>query len=257
MAVKIGEHLTAINLNVANRTKEDIHFIVIHYVGATGGALDNCRYFARERVGASAHLFVGHEGEVYRCVADKDIAWHCGGQSYYNDARNANSIGIELCCRKSGERWYFETETLRAAVELIREYMATYDVPLSRVVRHYDVTRKLCPEPFCGSTGNDEAWKVFKSRLETAPPAPSVVPSAPPVVPPVSPPPSSAAYTVRVTANTLNIRTGPGTQYAGSGSIADKGVYTIVEEANGPGAKRWGKLGSGAGWISLDYTTRT
>lgn len=63
-------------------------------------------------------------------------------------------------------------------------------------------------------------------------------------------------YLVKVTADVLNIRKGAGTDTAVVGSIADKGVYTIVEEANGKGADRWGKLKSGAGWISLDYTKK-
>lgn len=63
--------------------------------------------------------------------------------------------------------------------------------------------------------------------------------------------PTFKSYTVRVTATELNIRKGPGTNYGTNGSIKDKGVYTIVEESNG-----WGKLKSGAGWISLSYTTK-
>lgn len=66
----------------------------------------------------------------------------------------------------------------------------------------------------------------------------------------------SFPYTVRVTAATLNIRKGPGTNYAITSSIRDKGVYTITEEANGAGATKWGKLKSGAGWISLDFCTK-
>lgn len=61
------------------------------------------------------------------------------------------------------------------------------------------------------------------------------------------------AYTVKVTADALNIRKGAGTNYGISGTIRDKGVYTIVAESNGAGATKWGKLKSGAGWISLDY----
>lgn len=64
------------------------------------------------------------------------------------------------------------------------------------------------------------------------------------------------SYTVKVTASVLNIRKGPGTNYAANGSIMNKGIYTIVEESNGTGAKKWGKLKSGAGWISLDYTEK-
>lgn len=68
--------------------------------------------------------------------------------------------------------------------------------------------------------------------------------------------PAFSSYKVKVTAGVLNIRKGPGTDYGTNGAIRDKGVYTIVEEASGQGATKWGKLKSGAGWISLDYTTR-
>lgn len=54
----------------------------------------------------------------------------------------------------------------------------------------------------------------------------------------------------------MNIRKGPGTNYGTNGVIRDKGVYTIVDEATGTGATKWGKLKSGAGWISLDYAKK-
>ncbi|NLZ53033.1 MAG: SH3 domain-containing protein [Thermoanaerobacteraceae bacterium] len=47
------------------------------------------------------------------------------------------------------------------------------------------------------------------------------------------------------------MRSGPGTQYPITGTIRDKGVYTIVDTQGD-----WGKLKSGAGWISLNYTLR-
>lgn len=63
-------------------------------------------------------------------------------------------------------------------------------------------------------------------------------------------------YLVKVTTSVLNIRKGAGTNYGTNGAIRDMGVYTIVAEANGQGATKWGKLKSGAGWISLDYTKK-
>lgn len=71
----------------------------------------------------------------------------------------------------------------------------------------------------------------------------------------VSKPSGFTPYTVKVTVTELRIRSGPGTDNASKGYIKP-GVYTIVGEADGPRAKRWGKLKSGAGWISLDYATR-
>ena len=62
-------------------------------------------------------------------------------------------------------------------------------------------------------------------------------------------------YLVRVSISDLNIRKGPGTNYAKLKYIP-KGTYTIVEESDGKGATKWGKLKSGAGWISLDFVKR-
>lgn len=66
-----------------------------------------------------------------------------------------------------------------------------------------------------------------------------------------SKPASGVPYMVRVTADALNYRKGPGTNYAVNGTIRDKGSYTIVEVQG-----NWGRLKSGAGWICLDYTKK-
>ncbi|MDO4553898.1 MAG: N-acetylmuramoyl-L-alanine amidase, partial [Lachnospiraceae bacterium] len=65
-----------------------------------------------------------------------------------------------------------------------------------------------------------------------------------------------SAYMVRVTISDLNIRKGPGTNYAKTGKYTGKGTFTIVAESDGQGATKWGKLKSGAGWISLDYASK-
>lgn len=64
-------------------------------------------------------------------------------------------------------------------------------------------------------------------------------------------------FFVRVDIARLNIRTGPGTDYSLTGKYTGKGAFTIVEVSNGTGSDSgWGKLKSGAGWISLDYATK-
>lgn len=68
---------------------------------------------------------------------------------------------------------------------------------------------------------------------------------------------STSSFKVQISISDLNIRKGPGTNYAATGKFTGKGVFTIVETKHGTGsAKGWGKLKSGAGWISLDYATR-
>ena len=64
------------------------------------------------------------------------------------------------------------------------------------------------------------------------------------------------SYRVRVSIKNLNIRKGPGTNYDKVGKYTGIGVFTIVAEADGEGATKWGKLKSGAGWISLDYAKK-
>lgn len=63
-------------------------------------------------------------------------------------------------------------------------------------------------------------------------------------------------YRVQVSISNLNIRKGPGTNYGKTGRFTGKGVFTIVEESKGSGATLWGKLRSGAGWISLDFAKK-
>ena len=63
-------------------------------------------------------------------------------------------------------------------------------------------------------------------------------------------------YRVRIRITNLNIRKGPGTNYGQTGQFTGAGVFTIIAESDGAGASKWGKLKSGAGWISLDYATK-
>lgn len=145
-----------------------VSYLVMHYVGALGGAQANARYYGSAVVGASAHYFVGHGpgAAVYASVAEADTAWHCGradGKYRHPRCRNANSIGIELCChQRPNGTWYIDPETVEAAVELARDIVARYGIPEANVLRHYDVTGKLCPRPWVEDTA---AWEDFKARL--------------------------------------------------------------------------------------------
>lgn len=173
--MQINKLLTPYNFTDANNAGR-VRYIVIHYVGALGGAKANCQYYARQYIGASAHYFVGFEGEIWQSVADEDVAWHCGASSYkHGECRNSNSIGIELCVRKRNTNrlgaedkdWYFEDATVESAAELTRYLMDKYGVPASHVIRHYDVTGKICPNPYVyNETGH--TWDEFKKKISGA-----------------------------------------------------------------------------------------
>lgn len=203
-------------------------YIVIHYTASTGSAEANCRYFQSNYRGASAHYFVGHEGEIFMCVEDKNIAWHCGATKYKHPyCRNTNSIGVEMCCKKNSDgSWYFTEQTVKATKELVKELMKKYNIPIDNVLRHYDVTGKICPQPY---VKDENAWSAFKQSLTS----------------------STIGYKVKVTADSLNVRQGPGVAYKVATVIKKNEAYTIIGEKNG-----WGLLKSKAGWINLKYTKR-
>ncbi|MBS4868361.1 MAG: N-acetylmuramoyl-L-alanine amidase [Eubacterium sp.] len=135
----------------------------MHFTANNGDtALGNTNYFKSYR-GASAHYFVD-ENSVYQSVEDKNIAWHCGAKKYkHSTCRNSNSIGVELCSRKdSNGNYYFKDKTVDNAVETVKMLMVKYNVPIANVIRRYEVTGKVCPEPF---VRNNKEWNDFKNRI--------------------------------------------------------------------------------------------
>ena len=168
---KINRMISKYNYTPGNSSR--IKYIVIHYVGALGGAKENCIYYGGRDRGSSAHYFVGFDGEIWQCVEDQNIAWHCGASSYkHPECRNANSIGIEMCVRKKGTQtlgatdrdWYFENKTVQSTIELVRYLMEKYHIPADHVIRHYDVTGKICPNPYVYNEGKS-TWDTFKKAI--------------------------------------------------------------------------------------------
>lgn len=291
--------------NSGARTPGNIKFIVIHYVGATGDAEANINYYNQPTVtNASADFYIGHNGDVwqYNTQLESRYCWHCGTKYTYkhSECRNPNSIGIEMCVKNgngnynaNSKGWYFTQATIDSAIELTKYLMDKYNIPASNVIRHYDVTGKLCPGVigWNPASGDESKWNEFKKRLgsttsSTSTPGADVIyrvrkswgDSASQLGAYSSLEnakkvadqnkgyfvfndkgevvyPSSPGYMVKVTVDELNIRAGAGVEYKINGVIKDKGTYTIVEEKMN-GTTKWGKLKSGAGWISLYYTKK-
>lgn len=143
-----------------------IKFLVLHYTANNGDtAFSNCKYFSGANRNASSHYFVDEKG-IYRSVRDMNVAWHCGSMNGYKHkyCRNTNSIGIEMCSRiDSNGKFYIKEETIANAIELTKFLMEKYDIPVDNVIRHYDVTGKMCPKPF---VEEEKLWLDFKDRLE-------------------------------------------------------------------------------------------
>lgn len=153
----------------STRSTGDIKYIVIHYTGNDGDtAANNCRYFQGANRHASAHYFVDGGKYVYKSVPVKSVAWSVGGfysksngaGTYYQKCTNANSLSIEMCnCVESIPQKVFDQ-----TVELTRFLMGKYNVPPSRVVRHWDVNGKDCPARWTGR--NNDGWEDFKDAIK-------------------------------------------------------------------------------------------
>ena len=145
---------------------QKVLYIVIHYTAGKGDtAENNGQYFANNAgLGASAHWFVDETTAVLS-VPENFVAWHCGGAMYnHPECRNGNSIGVELCSERAADgTYYFTDATVTNAQALVRELMKKYDVPVDHVIRHYDVTGKVCPAPFVGA--GKAAWETFLGGL--------------------------------------------------------------------------------------------
>lgn len=128
--------------------------IVVHFTATLASARNNATYFARnEGQGASAHYFVDDiSPEIYQSVAEGDTAWHAG-----NWAMNCRSIGIEVV--SAGED--FSTTEVEKLTWLVRKLMTKYGIGASGVIRHYDVTGKLCPAPYVASS----KWAALRAAI--------------------------------------------------------------------------------------------
>ncbi len=160
------------------RKAEQIKYLCYHYTGNEGDkAVNNAKYYQNTVVQASAHYFVDDE-EIYQSVEDLQTAWSVGGKKWadcpqtgggtlYGVVTNGSSISIEMCgTARNGQRMASEA-TLRRSAELGRELMEKYNIPIERVVRHFDVTGKHCPA-YMMDAG---AWAAFKERLTAVWPA--------------------------------------------------------------------------------------
>lgn len=161
------------------RSVDSIKYIVIHYTGNDGDSDENNgKYFHNNTVKASAHYFVDSDS-VTQSVPDNYVAWSVGGSrygncsktgggKYYGKCTNANSISIELCDDVKNGKIYPSKATIENAISLTKKLMKKYSIPKSRVIRHFDVNGKSCPEYWCGSTSRNKKWKTeFWNKLES------------------------------------------------------------------------------------------
>lgn len=166
--VAVPEYVTE-NLLPVNRWSrpgtplEEINGVVIHYVGNPGTTAEaNRNYFAslssgQENTFASSHFIVGLEGEVLQCIPLTEIA-------YASKDRNGDTIAIEVC--HPDDTGEFSKETYEQVIELTAWLCHTFKLNAETdVIRHYDVTGKICPRYY---VEHQSAWEQFLTDTETA-----------------------------------------------------------------------------------------
>ncbi len=229
-----------------NRT-HSIDTITIHCVVGQCSVETLGNIFAPTSREASSNYGIGYDGRIGMYVEEKDRSW-CSS-NYTNDQR---AITIE-CASDAYEPYAINSKVYASLINLcadickrngIKKLLWKADKSLVGQVDKQNMTvhrwfdNKSCPGDYIynrlGQIANEVNAKLGSTNTST-PSQPTTSGSTP-----------NLPFLVRVHINDLNIRTGPGTNYAATGKFTGKSIFTIIEK-NGD----WGKLKSGAGWIYL------
>lgn len=143
--------------------REPIKYIVVHDTGNTSKGADamaHYNYFNGGNRKSSADFFVDDKQAL--CVNDyyKYYSWHCGDGNGKYGITNSNSVGVEICLNADGNR----EMALKNTAALVRGLMSELNIPIERVVRHYDASRKNCPASM--SENGWAEWYEFKEMLK-------------------------------------------------------------------------------------------
>lgn len=190
-----------LNVHITRSPDRAIKYLAIHFTAGSNSKKGRAR--------STKHVFEGRKASADFCVDDVEMVqfnpdlknyycWAVGDKRYgnkggrlYGVAKNSNTISIEVCstCTPATTQavsvdnhkgWSFTPQVLDNAVKLSKILMAKFNIPLERVVRHYDISGKLCPgiygwndEPVkdisgkkTGEVNNSNEWVKFKSRLK-------------------------------------------------------------------------------------------
>jgi hypothetical protein len=201
--------------------------------------------FASPKAKASSNYGIGKDGRIAVYVDEKDRSW-CSS----NAANDHRAITIE-CASDRQHPYAINDAVYKSLVDLCADICKRNNIKQLKwkanrnligrpdkqnLTVHRWFANKSCPGDYIYSRLGKIANEVNAKLASNT---------------------NSLSFSVRVDITDLNIRRGPGTNYAKTGKCTGKGVFTITEVKSGKGSTAgWGKLKSGAGWISLDYAKR-
>lgn len=190
-----------LSVHVSHLKGRPIEYLAIHFTAGSNSKPG--------RAQGVYNTFVSRQASADFAVDDRDIVqfnpdlknYYCwavgdskkssrGGGKFYGKATNRNTISIEICStcipatqtavsKSNHSGWSFTPQALDNAVRLSKMIMGKFGIPIEKVVRHYDITGKICPgiigynkeaiyEPNGTKTGrysDESAWEEFKKRL--------------------------------------------------------------------------------------------
>ena len=250
---------TRLSPNHSGKRNHVIDTITIHCVVGQCSVETLGNIFADSGREASSNYGVGYDGRIGLYVEERNRSW-CSSSSE-NDNR---AITIEVAS-DTYDPYRVNDKAYEATIKLVADICKRNGIKKlvwstsksdrmnhkngCNMTVHRDYANKSCPGDYLYNRMGDIATKVNKllgastSNTSTTTTKPAST--------------GFKSYVVKVTADALNIRKGPGTNYGKVGMIKRGGAYTIVEEKKGTGSsKGWGRLKSGAGWVALDWVQK-
>lgn len=234
---------TILSPSFGERDGEKITKITIHHAAGILSGENLARIFSVPRRNASCNYAIGKDGEIVGVVPEEKRSF-CS-HSRWNDSR---AITIEVSNSTGSPNWEVSDKVIESLVKLCA-----------------DICRRYCIVPYFNGT-KDASFTLHYMFEATECPGPYLKKNLPIIIDminnelcikeekpktPMNEKQDFSSYKVKVTANCLNIRKEATSKSKKVGEITDHGVYTIVEEKDG-----FGKLKSGAGWVSLKYVKK-
>lgn len=180
-----------LGVHISKAPNREIKYLAIHFTAGSSSKAGSAK--------SVKHVFEQRQASADFCVDDQDLVqfnpdlknyycWAVGDGNGKYGVTNKNSISIEICSSlKKGTSaavpnhsgWYFTDAALENAVKLSKYLMKKYNIPIDRVIRHYDASRKSCPGLVGWNDGtlykedgsktkeknNSNEWIKFKKRL--------------------------------------------------------------------------------------------
>lgn len=222
--------------NNPNRKVQKIKALIFHYTGNSNkgaNAEANRNFFQNHPNAQASSNFIVDDKTVVEAIPIGYVSYHAGGSSYTNLAKNNFmlnnkvkpndfAIGYEICNNSDGN-W---DKAVSNTIELAAKNIIEHKLDNVMLIRHYDVTNKICPKPMVDST---TAWENFKQRILNR--VSELKGNT--VKPPTIETPNNTYKKATVTAKTgLNMRSGAGTSYQVKRTIPEKAVVKVFSISN-------------------------